>query len=191
MNDKRKQPRINVAWILRLAHRQGGHIQSRTVNVSGSGILFVSPQFYSKDEIVEIEMDISTGCTLRAIIRIARELPGGGRIRTYGAQFLRFAEDDYERLKETLEMILQRQSGGGSMLPEESPQPTLTPVSAPKPAPSRLVDRRWGPRAEDSPDAAQRRYYRIIHEADAAIGLFTNPTRVSRRRSMIGLLTSN
>ena len=156
MNERRKQRRVDVAWILRLPRPQGGLVQSRTVNVSCSGLLFLSPQAYEKDEVLRIELDLSTGCTLHAAVRIARELPGGTRVHTYGAQFIEFADHGYERLEETLTSIRRRRSGA-RLLARERAQSGAAPVmpSPSNPTATRMDGRRWGPRAEDSPGSTR------------------------------------
>jgi hypothetical protein len=161
MSEKRKNRRVEVAWILRLPHRQGGHFQSRTINVSGSGLLFVSPQSFARNEFIAVSMDVSSGLTLKAIIRITRELPGSSRIYTYGAEFVEFADNGRSRLDETLTAIRQRHSGERKTTiaaPNPGRRDTDSkPDRIPRPETTRLNDRRWGPTIEDSPDAQFRR----------------------------------
>jgi hypothetical protein len=150
MNEKRKRRRIEVTWLLRIPNPQGGQIQSRTMNVSASGIMFQSPQSYKRNDVFPIEMDVSNGCTLRVVVRIAREIPGSPRVHTYGAQFLKFADDGQKVLEETLVVISQRQAGDrlNSRIASQSPVASAPPHSA-QPEPSSLDDRRWGPRSHD------------------------------------------
>ncbi len=105
-------------------------------------------------------MDVTSGCTLKAVIRITRELPGSPRIYTYGAEFVEFSENGRERLDEILSAICQRKAGDSRIVKPETNTTRLAanpkPDADTRPATTRLADRRWGPTIDDSPDAQLR-----------------------------------
>jgi hypothetical protein len=125
------------------------------VNVSSTGLQFVSSQAYRLGEIVAVEIDVSSGATLGAVMCITREVPGSSRVHTYGARFVEFKDHGRQLLNETLAAIWQRRSVNTTAAsvpasPAAAVSEPMPPLDQTPPQPDN--DRRWGPTIKESPD---------------------------------------
>lgn len=102
MNERRRDPRFPVHWPLRAGHRTLGSVHGHVVNVSGTGFLFVTPDPFDLEELVEMEITVNPLFVIRCAARIVRgeQLEGGNW--AFGAAFHGLDPGDMSVLAQTL-----------------------------------------------------------------------------------------
>ena len=131
--NKRKARRIPVGWTLEIKNRNGDNIRSRILNISQTGILFMSPHHFQNNEMLKMVIVVRPTFQVQCVARIVRELPGSSRIATFAAEFFRFADHGEKLLMETLTEVLKR-------APEERLPTVPEPKSPPRVEPTPAVD---------------------------------------------------
>lgn len=111
MKERREERRFDVRWYLRAGHRVYGCVFGHTINVSASGLLFVTPKRYEVDSLVEMEIALGVTRFVRCIAQIVREHPASGGQYAYGAIFHSFHDQDREIYAETLLAMLRNDLG--------------------------------------------------------------------------------
>ena len=120
-------------WTLELTNRAGDSSHSKIVNVSETGILFMSPHPFRSNDMLGMVIVVRTTCQIRCVARVVRELPGSSRFATYAAEFVRFADDGQRVLRETLAEAIKRLPA--EALPESPKRPAPKPaVASPPPS---------------------------------------------------------
>lgn len=159
--DKRKERRVTVNWPLQLSNQSGGAIRSRIVDISTTGIQFVSTQSYAKGDMLGMEIVIRPACVIRCVGRVVREATRTARYVIYGAEFVYFSGDGKQLLQSTLTEVVNRipeasaakKSSSESLnIPDPEPS-TRLPESKPTTAGSDS----WGFRAMEARDDSRTR----------------------------------
>ncbi len=128
MPENREERRYEVEWPVRVIHEGGEYTYSKTLNVSPTGLSFITSHRYYDGELLVAELTLGAACVVQCVARVVRELPRSSRFYCYAALFEQFTGNGGELLAETLQLIQRREH-----LPEE---PALAPVApAPKPIP--------------------------------------------------------
>ena len=140
-HDKRSEQRFLVNWPLQICRGHRGWTNCKTVDISASGILFLSAERIRVDEPVMLEIAIRPTVQVRCIAKVVREIASSGRCFRYAASFRDYSADGRRLLKDTLLAIRRR---------SVSETPASEVVSA---ASSRLANVR---RAEPEPAAQAR-----------------------------------
>jgi len=109
MKERRKDPRFPVHWPVRAGHRTEGCTYGHVVNVSGTGFLFLAPDEFAVDELVEMEITINPLFVIRCATRVARRerIDDGW---AYGAIFHGLSATDMGYLAQTLVAVQASQS---------------------------------------------------------------------------------
>ena len=142
--NKRKARRISVDWTLELTNKAGASLRSRIVNVSRTGILFMSPHPFHANEMLRMVIVVRSTCQITCVARVVRQLPGTSRFATYAAEFVGFTEDGQSLFLETLAEVLKRAPDEKVVIPEAKPPPR---AAAPPPPsnPDSPIRRNPGP----------------------------------------------
>lgn len=100
--DRRGTPRCVITWPLYTGPQTAERFSGMVVNVSRSGLLFLSSERYQVGDLVEMEIGISPLLSHHSVVRIVREEPGEAGQWAYGAEFLTMLEEDRVILHRTL-----------------------------------------------------------------------------------------
>ena len=125
-NEKRAEQRYMVNWPMQVCRGNRGWTNCKTVDISATGVLFVSADRYRAEELVLMEVAIRPTVLVQGVARIVREIGDSGRCFRYAAEFRDFSADGRRLLKDTLNAIRRRCL-------------TDTPSDEPLPATSRLA----------------------------------------------------
>jgi hypothetical protein len=130
MDDRRIEARLDVCWYLRAGHRTAGINCARTLNVSTSGLLFLSQWPYDIGDNVEMEIFTGPVTAIRCVVKIVREQVASGPNKAYGAEFVKLSDANREILAAAL--LAARRS---QLAEEYAPSPWANryrPVQKPK-----------------------------------------------------------
>jgi len=114
--DRRRERRFAVRWPMRAGHRTFGCIAGRVINISATGLLFLSPKRYHIGDMIELEIGISPTGLIRCVTRIVREEPASDEQYAYGAEFKHMTEEDRTQLNEVL-LAMRRSELGEEYAP--------------------------------------------------------------------------
>jgi c-di-GMP-binding flagellar brake protein YcgR len=107
MHDRREAPRYDVGWPLRAERAQAEIATGRVLNVSASGLLFVSPRRYEVGDMTEIVFSLDPFSSIHCVVRIVREGPPAEGCYAYGVEFNDMADQDRRLLKNALLAMLR------------------------------------------------------------------------------------
>jgi len=117
LRDRRGERRFMVNWHIRAGHRKGP-IKGRVLDISVSGIQFLSPLEYQLGDLVEVEIWLGSLTSIRGVVRIVRVAGAVAEGHLYGAEFQQFKDDGRQVLSDRLLGMLR-----GELGEEYAPQP--------------------------------------------------------------------
>ena len=107
-HEKRSEQRFLGNWPLQVGRSHRGWTNCKTVDISVSGILFLSAERLRLEEPIIIEIAIRPTVLVRCVAKIVREVSSSGRCFRYADSFRDHSADGRRLLKDTLLAIRRR-----------------------------------------------------------------------------------
>jgi hypothetical protein len=92
--EKRHGRRFNVNWAVYIGHPTCGFVLGKTINVSLSGIAFLSGLRYPVYDQISLQIEVSPMETIRCVGQIVREKSTSAGKYSYSVRLLRFSGND-------------------------------------------------------------------------------------------------
>src|SRR5438132_12396943 len=111
MAQKLRPRRFSMQWAVNISHATASRICGRTVNISTTGLLFVSPLRFRVGDLVTLEIDVNGASFIRCNVKIVRERVGGRGMFVFGATFAEISDAHRKILSEALLKIYRSELG--------------------------------------------------------------------------------
>ncbi len=109
MPNKWSAPRYSSVWVVRIRQRSG-QIDGRVINISRTGLLFVSDRRFRIGDRLELDICTSPFAFFRCTAQVVRERSGSYSHWAYGARFLALMPVDRDILVQGIKFLERSQA---------------------------------------------------------------------------------
>jgi len=108
MSEKSRGRRFNANWFVRIFDsKTRSWIWGRSVNVSVSGIMFLSPNRFSMGELIQMDITISPQVVVQCYVRVVRVGPPSASYYSYGAVYAKFERNGQQVISDTILSLIR------------------------------------------------------------------------------------
>jgi len=116
MSEKRREPRMDVSWPLRIA-AISGRGKGNLVNVSLTGALFVTDSEVREGDLVVMRISLDADTDIDCVAQIVRTVSLGDK-NAYGAEFRYVSSVDRQKLSFALLLVRDPGANGRAIRPD-------------------------------------------------------------------------